>query len=56
LVARDVDRLTDLAYDLKACYGIPCCVLKADLCQPGAAEKLYAAVKEAGIHVDILVK
>ena len=55
LVARDLDRLTSLAYDLEACYGIKCCVLKADLTQIDAAEKIHQATKKAGLPVDILV-
>jgi uncharacterized protein len=55
LVARDVQRLTALAYDLKACYGIACCVLPADLSQAGAAEQVYRATQRAGLKVDILV-
>jgi short-subunit dehydrogenase len=55
LVARDVDRLTSLAYDLEACYGVKCCVLPADLSNPGAAELLYKATQKAGLKVDILI-
>jgi short-subunit dehydrogenase len=55
LVARDVDRLTSLAYDLEACYGVKCCVLPADLSKPGAAELLYKATQKAGLKVDILI-
>jgi short-subunit dehydrogenase len=55
LVARDVGRLTSLAYDLEACYGVKCCVLPADLSKPGAAELLYKATQKAGLKVDILI-
>ena len=55
LVARDLDRLTSLAYDLEACYGVKCCVLKADLSEADAAERIYETTKKAGIAVDILV-
>jgi short-subunit dehydrogenase len=55
LVARDVGRLTSLAYDLEACYGVKCCVLQADLSKPGAAELLYKATQRAGLKVDILI-
>lgn len=55
LVARDVPRLTSLAYDLEACYGIRCCVLEADLSQPRAAEQIHGATKQAGLRVDIVV-
>lgn len=56
LVARDLDRLTSLAYDLQACYGIDCCVLQADLTQPHAATAVYRSIQDAGLTVDILVK
>lgn len=55
LVARDLDRLTALAYDLEACYGVPCCVLQADLSKVDAAERIYESTQKAGIEVDILV-
>lgn len=55
LVARDLDRLTSLAYDLEACYGVRCCVLQADLSQGDAAERIYETAKDAGLTVDILV-
>jgi short-subunit dehydrogenase len=55
LVARDLDRLTSLAFDLEACYGVKCCVLKADLSEVDAAEKIHETTKKAGITVDILV-
>jgi short-subunit dehydrogenase len=55
LVARDVERLTSLAYDLEACYGVKCCVLPADLSKPGAAERLYKITQDAGLKVDILI-
>jgi len=56
LVARDVERLTQLAYDLQTCYGVDCAVLQADLCQPGAAEQVHKTIRNAGLPVDILVK
>lgn len=55
LVARDLDRLTALAYDLEACYGVKCCVMQADLSESDSAEKIYEATHRAGISVDILV-
>jgi uncharacterized protein len=55
LVARDADRLTALAYDLEACYGVQCCVLPADLSVPGTAEMIHRATSDAGLKVDILV-
>jgi hypothetical protein len=55
LVSRDVDRLTALAYDLQACYGISCVVLPADLSRPGQAEQLYRTTRKAGLKVDLLI-
>ncbi|GKY99313.1 hypothetical protein MPSEU_000886400 [Mayamaea pseudoterrestris] len=55
LLARDLDRLTALAYDLEACYGIKCCVLQADLTKAGVAENIYQTTKKAGLQVDVLI-
>ena len=55
LVARDVAKLTLLASDLEACYGVKCCILEADLSKANAAEKIHQATTEAGISVDILI-
>lgn len=55
LVARNVDRLLSLAYDLENCYGVKCCVLEADLSKPRVAERVYKTTQEAGLRVDILV-
>eukprot|EP00536_Pseudo-nitzschia_multiseries_P000322 jgi/Psemu1/178274/e_gw1.4.75.1 len=55
LVARDVDKLTRLASDLEACYGVKCCVLGADLTQVNSAERIKQATDDAGISVDILI-
>jgi short-subunit dehydrogenase len=55
LVARNADKLMSLAYDLEACYGVKCCVLKADLSEIDAAEKIHEVTTKAGITVDILV-
>ena len=55
IVARDVTRLTDLATEIEACYGVKCCVLQADLSEPGAAERVWETTRDAGLNVDILV-
>ena len=55
LVARDVDKLISLAYDLEACYGVKCIVLPADLSEKDAAEKIHKTTSDNGIVVDILV-
>ena len=48
LVARDIDRLTQLAYDIEACYGVKCCVLQADLSQSDVAEGGYLQYNAQG--------
>lgn len=55
LVARDLEKLTALADELVACYGIDCHVLSADLSKPGVAEQVYRATKDVNMRVDILV-
>lgn len=55
LVARDVDKLISLAYDLEACYGVKCCVLPADLSQKDSAEKIHKTTSDSGLVIDILV-
>ncbi len=55
LVARDLDRLISLAYDLEACYGVRCCVLQADLSEVDAAERIHETTTKAGLTIDILV-
>jgi short-subunit dehydrogenase len=55
LVARDIDRLVQLAYDIEACYGVKCCVLQADLGIPGVAESIFQTTQEANLPVDILI-
>ena len=53
LVARDVNALTALAFDLHACYGVDCFVLPADLSKPNTAENIYKTVQQAGLTVDV---
>ena len=55
IVARDRARLAAAADELRSQFGIQVHVHAADLSQPGAAEKLWAALSEAGLTVDILV-
>ena len=53
LVARDLQALTELAYDIQTCYGIDCTVLSADLSRPHASELIYKAVTDADLQVDV---
>ena len=55
LVARSENKLSTLAQELEACYGIRCYALPADLSDPKAAYMVYNTTKEAGLRVDILV-
>lgn len=55
LVARNVSQLKALADDIVSCYGVPCCILQADLSEPDAAAKVYRTTKDAGLRVDILI-
>jgi len=55
LVARDIERLKQLATEIKQCYGVPCCIVQADLAKPGVEVSIHRATQEAGIDVDILV-
>ena len=55
LVARNTGKLKVLADELMSCYGVPCCILQADLSQPDAAAKVYQSTKNAGLRVEILV-
>jgi len=55
LVARDADKLKALAETLQAAHGIKAWVATADLSQPGAAQKLCAAMKRARRPIDVLV-
>ena len=55
LVARDMHTLTELAYDIQACYGIDCTVLSADLSRPNASEQIYKTITDAGLKVDVSI-
>ena len=55
LVARSADKLKVLATALAAEHGIKAWVSPADLAQPGAAQKLAAAMKRARRPIDVLV-
>ena len=55
LVARSADKLKALAAELAKTHGVKAWVAPADLAQPGAAEKLAAAMKRARRPITILV-
>ena len=55
LVARSADKLKALARELADTHGVKAWVSPADLSQPGAAERLAAAMKRARRPIDILV-
>ncbi|WP_204102488.1 MULTISPECIES: SDR family oxidoreductase [Spirulina sp. CCY15215] len=55
LVARREDALNALKTELEKAHGIKATVIVADLAQPDAAEKIFAATETAGIQIDILI-
>lgn len=55
LVARSTEKLTALARELRAEFGVNAIALAADLAQPGAAASLAARVKRRRLAIDVLV-
>ncbi len=55
LVARNGQRLQQLADELRQRYGVTPHVFPCDLSQPGAAQELYAALRQADLCIDILI-
>ena len=55
LVARRVDRLTELAARLTDRHGVPVTVIPQDLTAQDATERIAEAVADAGHRVDVLV-
>jgi short-subunit dehydrogenase len=55
LVARDQERLLGVANEIKAAYGVDCCVIPADLSEAGTAKKVHQATADAGLKVDLLI-
>ncbi len=55
LVARDLDKLTNVADEIEAGYGVNVVCIQADLSDPNAAKQVYEATNNARLHVDILV-
>lgn len=55
LVARRVDRLNELAVDLRQAHGVRCEVLAADLTDPAAPARIADYALAQGFNIDILV-
>ena len=55
LVARDEEKLKEVASEIEMAYGVNCCVIPADLSQPDVANQIFEATENAGLKVDILV-
>lgn len=55
LVARRIDKLNDLAEQLRSAHGVEVVVLSQDLAAAGAAAKLLTQLESAGLQIDILV-
>ena len=55
LTARRADKLQALADELQQKHRATCRVFPADLADPAAPRKLFDAIREAGITVDVLV-
>lgn len=55
LVARGQDKLQSLSDELARAHGIQSRVLAADLADPGAPARLFQAIQEQGLTIDVLV-
>ena len=55
IVARRLDRLEQLATELKALYDVQVDCIDLDLCAPGASKKLYEKATNSGSPITILV-
>lgn len=55
IVGRSTDTLERMRGELSSKYGVKVIVVGADLSQDGASQKVYDAVKDAGIEVDYLI-
>ena len=54
LVARNEEKLDELAGRLAKTYGVVAAVIPCDLAEPGAADILHQATVDAGIEIDFL--
>jgi short-subunit dehydrogenase len=55
LVARNQEKLVELALDVRERYGVTAHVLVQDLARESAARDIYERVQEMGVQIDILV-
>ena len=55
LVARNKEKLSQLAAELESDFGTACELLPADLSQPRAPREIFETLQQRGIHVDYLV-
>lgn len=55
LVARNEERLGEIAHTLTKKHNVTCHVIRSDLAQSGSAEKLFDEVKSRNISVDIVI-
>ena len=55
VTARRTAELEDLKLELEAAHGVTVLVVSSDLANEKGAKALYAAVKKAGVQVDILI-
>ena len=55
LVARSEDKLNKLKSELESTHGITATVMVADLAEPDAAAKIFAATEDAGLQIDVLI-
>lgn len=55
LIARREGPLHELKAELESAHGVKATVIVADLAEPDAAARVFAATEEAGIQVDVLI-
>ncbi len=55
LVARNEDKLNQLAVKVGGQFGVNCTVIVADLSEPNAAQNLFQSIEEKGLDVDFLI-
>jgi len=55
LTARRTDRMEKLAWELREHHNVEVYVVTADLAEPGAVDRILAAIEAAGRDVDVLI-